>query len=440
VLEDNTQERSVIRKVTLRLIPFLMLCYFFSMLDRTNIGVAALTMNADIGLSNAAYGLGGGLFFVAYFLFEVPSNLAMQRFGARRWIARIMVTWGAVVVAMALTRGPLSFYVLRFLLGAAEAGSFPGIVLYLTYWYPVRYRAQMVTVFSIANALSSFIGSPISASLMLANGLLGLKGWQWVFVGEGVPTILLGVACLRFLTDRPKDAGWLSEAERAWLADRLQSEQPRGHSVGHMSLGRLLTNPYVLALILVCSGASSTVAVLGVWQPKLLKGFGLSNFEAGVINAIPYGVAALLMMFWSASSDRRDERRWHSALPLFVVALGLIGVVFTGGSLISTVALLSVVMLAYSSFKGPFWALSGQVLSPTTAAAGIAAINGTSNLIAGGMVPAVGFLEKRTGSLAVGMLPMVGLCLVGGVLVLFLERRPRIDPALGAVERESSGA
>jgi len=438
-MEKSAIEKATIGKSTRRLIPFLMLGYFFSMLDRTNIGVAALQMNVDIGLSAAAYGLGGSLFFVAYFLFEVPSNLAMQRFGARRWMARIMITWGAVVVLMALTRGPLSFYVLRFLLGAAEAGFFPGIILYLTYWYPVRYRAQMVTVFSIANALSSFIGSPLSASFLLADGFLGLRGWQWVFVGEGVPTVLLGFACFYVLTDRPQTASWLTTEEKSWLERRLESELPRDHVVGHMPLGRLLRNPSVWALILVCSGASSTVAALGVWQPKLLKTFGLSDFGTGVINAVPYGVASLLMMFWSVSSDRTGERRWHTAAPLFAVALGFIGVLFAGGSLTATVALLSLVMLAYASFKGPFWAFSSQVLSPTTAAAGIAAINGASNLIAAGMVAAVGYIEGSTGSLAAGMTPMVGLCTMGGVLVLFIGRgsgrQPMLAaPAVGAVD------
>ncbi len=423
--EVSSIEKSTIRKISLRLIPFLMLCYFFSMLDRTNIGVASLTMNADVGLSAAAYGLGGSLFFVAYFLFEVPSNLALQKFGARRWMARIMITWGIVVILMALTRGPMSFYALRFLLGAAEAGFFPGIVLYLTYWYPARYRAQMVTVFSIANALSSFIGSPITASLMLADGFFGLKGWQWVFVGEGVPTVLLGIACFYVLVDRPETAGWLTDAEKGWLKTRLHDEAPKDHAVGHMPLGKLLRNPYVWALILVCSGASSTVAALGVWQPMLLKAFGMSDFAAGVINAIPYGVAAALMIFWSISSDRTGERRWHTALPLFAVALGFVGVFFADGSLILTVVMLSVIMLAYQAFKGPFWAFSSQVLSPTTAAAGIAAINGTSNLIAGGMVALVGKVQEGTGSVMLGLMPLILLCAAGGLLALFLGRPPK---------------
>ena len=428
--EDAVQERAVIRKVTWRLIPFLMLTYFFSMLDRSNIGVAALQMNADVGLSTAAYGLGGSLFFVAYFLFEVPSNLAMQRFGARKWLARIMISWGAVVVLMALIQGPVSFYALRFILGAAEAGFFPGIVLYSTYWFPVRYRAQVITSFSVANALASFIGSPVSASLLLADGVMGLKGWQWVFLGEGVPTVLLGFACLWLLTDKPAEATWLSDADRTWLARKLESEQPKSHAVGHMSLWKLFANPYVWALVLVCSGASSTLAALGVWQPQLLKTFGITNFQAGVINGIPYGVACLLMMFWSMSSDRTKERRWHTAIPLFLIALGFIGVLFSGGSLVITVALLSLVMVAYCSFKGPFWAFSSDVLSPTTAAAGIAAINGTSNLIASMMVAAVGYLQTATGSLAIGMAPMIGLSTVGGILVLLIGRRRMAPPAI----------
>jgi len=414
-------ERAVLRKATLRLVPFLMLCYFFAMLDRSNIGVASLQMNERIGLSAAAYGLGGSLFFIAYFLFEVPSNLFMERFGARKWLGRIMVTWGLVCVAMALTRGPMSFYVLRFLLGAAEAGFFPGVVLYSTYWYPVKYRARIITAYSIANALASFIGSPISAALLHADGVLGVQGWQWVFIGEGVPTVLLGLACFWVLTDRPATATWLKPEERTLLETRIAADQG-GETVPAISLWRLFRNPYVWGLTLACSGASSTLASLGVWQPQLIKSFGVTNFEAGVINALPYGVSTLLMMLWSQSSDRSGERRWHTALPLIIIAGGFALLLAVTKSLILAVVLLTLIMVAYTSFKGPFWAFTSERLSPRVAAAGFAAINGASNLIAGGVVWLIGVLQEETGSLAASMSPMIGLSLVGAAIVLSMRR------------------
>ena len=417
-----SQEAVVMRKVTLRLIPFLMLCYFFCLLDRSNIGVAALQMNSRLGLSAAAYGLGGSLLFVTYFLFEVPSNLMLERFGARRWFCRIMVVWGLVCMAMALTRGPLSFYVLRALLGAAEAGFFPGLVLFCTYWYPAQYRARIVTAFSIANALASFIGSPVSASLLLADGFLGLQGWQWIFVAEGLPTVLLGFACLWVVTDRPAQAKWLSDDERAWLAGRMAQETADGRAVGDIPLLKLLANPYVWGLILACSGASATVASLGVWQPLLVKSFGLTSFQTGLVNAIPYGVSAVLMLLWSQSSDRSGERRWHTALPLLTIAAGFASLLFSTGSLWITVLLLSAIMLAYQSFKGPFWAFSAQTLSPRTAAAGFAAINGFSNLIAGGVIWLIGVLQGKDHNLAAAMTPLVALSLVGAAIVIGMNR------------------
>ena len=236
--DRHVLERETIRAITLRIVPFLMVCYFFNLLDRSNIGVASLQMRPQLGLSGAAYGLGGSLFFVGYFLFEVPSNLALQRFGARRWIARIMISWGAMCVLMSLTRGPLSFYVLRFLLGVAEAGFFPGIVLYATYWFPSRYRARIVAAFSMSVPLASFIGSPFSAGLLQADGLLGLHGWQWVFIAEGTPTVLLGVACLFLLPDQPGEVGWLRRDQSDYLADVLAAERAVSRPVGSLTLAQ----------------------------------------------------------------------------------------------------------------------------------------------------------------------------------------------------------
>ena len=419
----GTVGRTTMRKVVVRIVPFLMLCYFFNLLDRSNIGVASLQMRPSIGLSASAYGLGGSLFFVGYFLFEVPSNLMLQRFGARRWVARIMVSWGAMCVLMALTSGPLSFYALRFLLGVAEAGFFPGIVLFATYWFPRQYRARIVAAFSMSIPLASFIGSPVSASLLLADGTLGLHGWQWVFIAEGLPTVLLGVACLFVLKDRPADAAWLEPEERTWLEDTLEIERRSQRLVGHLGLGQLARNPLVWGLALACAASSAASSSLSVWQPQLIKSFGLTNFQTGIVNSIPYGIAAALMLFWGAHSDRTGERRWHTALPLALIAAGFLGVFLAQSSLPLTVALLSCVLVGYSAFKGPFWAFTSQILSPMTAAAGIAGINAVSNLAGGGMVSLVGAIQQRTGSYGVALLPIIVLALAGAAVVLAMARR-----------------
>ena len=430
----DSNEQATMRKVVIRLVPFLMLCYFFNLLDRSNIGIASLQMRPHLGLSAAAYGLGGSLFFVGYFLFEVPSNLALQRFGARRWIARIMISWGLMCTLMALTQGPLSFYVLRFLLGVAEAGFFPGILLFSTYWFPRRYQARVVAAFSMSVPLASFIGSPISSALLLADGTLGLHGWQWVFVAEGIPTILLGLACLVVLKDRPTDAAWLTPAQQDWLMQRLDTERAGRRSVEHMSLGKLFRNPTIWCLAIICAASSSASASLSIWQPQLIKSFGLTNFQTGLVNSIPYGFAAALMLFWGAHSDRTGERRWHTALPLMVIAAGFVGVFFANSSLPLTVTLLSCILVSYSSFKGPFWAFTSQTLSPTTAAAGIAGINAVSNLAGGGMVSLVGSIQEATGSYGVALLPIVVLALTGAVLALVVGRRQSATLAVGATQ------
>ena len=237
----NTHVRSelearTMRRVAMRIVPFLMVCYFVSFLDRVNLGFAALDMVKDLDLSPTVFGFGGGIFFLSYFIFEVPSNLMLERFGARRWIARIMITWGIISGLMAATTGPVSFLVLRFLLGAAEAGFFPGVILYLTYWFPAHYRARIIGWFMVAIPVSSFLGSPFSAALLGADGWLGLRGWQWMFILEALPAIVLGLACLFFLSDKPADARWLADDERAWLLERLQSDGRKTSRVGQMSL------------------------------------------------------------------------------------------------------------------------------------------------------------------------------------------------------------
>jgi MFS family permease len=420
------------RRVTLRLLPFLMICYFFALLDRVNVGFAALQMNKDLGLSAAAFGLGSSLFFVGYFLLEIPSNLALEKFGARRWIARIMITWGLISACMALVVGPYSFYAMRLLLGAAEAGFFPGVVLFLTYWFPAAYRARIIAIFMVSIPVASFIGSPVSALLLELNGLLGLKGWQWLFLLEAIPTVLLGAACLWILTDRPDRAKWLTAEQRAWLAGRIEEDGARKSAIGHLSVWQLLRNRHFLVMAMVCAGASATGSALAIWQPQLLKTFGLTNLQTGFLNSVPYGIASVLMVLWGRHSDRTGERRWHTALALLLIAGGLSSLAFTQSMLAPTVMLLSCALIGAYSFKGPFWALSSTWMSPKTAAAGLAGINAIANLVGGGAISLVGWIKDSTGSFSLALLPMVALTLAGAVSVLVMTRQARTQPAAAA--------
>ena len=372
-------ERTTMRRVILRLVPFLMVCYFFALLDRVNVGFAALQMNKDLGLTPAMFGFAASLFFISYFLVEVPSNLALQKVGARRWIARIMITWGMVTACMALVVGPYSLYVMRFILGAAEAGFFPGAILYLTFWLPAQYRARILATFTVSIPLATFLGSPLSVSLLELDGLLGLKGWQWLFVLEGIPTVLLGIICFFFLTDRPKDARWLTEEQRNWLVDQMDAEGQKNKPIGHISLWQLARNKYFLTMALVCSGASATGSVLSVWQPQILKAFGLTNLQTGFVNSIPYGIATVLMVLWGRHSDKTGERRWHTAIALLLAAFGL-SYMSLSSSLATTIFAVACALVGAYAFKGPFWALSSGWLSASTLAAGLAGINAIANL------------------------------------------------------------
>ena len=422
VLTDLDQmEKATMRRVLLRLVPFLMICYFFALLDRVNIGFAALQMNKDLGLTPAMFGFGASLFFVSYFLVEVPSNLALQKYGARRWIARIMITWGLVTACMAFVVGPNSLYVMRFILGAAEAGFFPGAILYLTYWLPSLYRGRILATFTVSIPLATFLGSPLSVSLLQLDGTLGLRGWQWLFVLEGVPTILLGIICLFVLTDKPAQASWLTVEQREWLTGRMEAEAALRKPVGHLSLWQLATNKYFLVMALVCSGASATGSVLSVWQPQLLKSLGLTTMQTGFVNAIPYGIATVVMVLWGRHSDTSGERRWHTAIPLLLAAAGFTALGLTGTAVIPTVIMVTCCLVGAYAFKGPFWALSASWLSASTLAAGLAGINAISNLIGGAlMVNVVGLVKEHTGSFVLGMLPLAVLCAVAAFSVLVL--------------------
>ncbi|NBC35102.1 MFS transporter [Novosphingobium sp. FSY-8] len=414
-------ERAVMKKVRWRLLPFLVACYLLALIDRTNVGMASLQMSADIGLTKVQFGFGASLFFVSYFALEVPSNLALERFGARRWIARIMITWGLVSAATALVTGPTSFYALRLILGAAEAGFFPGIVLYLTYWMPSAYRGRVLAMFAVGIPVASFISSPLSGALLSLDGALGLQGWQWLFIVEGLPATVLGVACLFWLSDRPDQARWLTDDERAWLRQALT---PANAPVAGPTVSKwaLLKRPQFWALVLACCGASASGSVLGVWQPQFLKSFGLTDFATGLVNSIPYGVATIAMVLWGYSSDRQNERGWHTAIPLLLIALSALLISLSSG-LVMVVVLLTGALAGAYCFKGPFWSLASGWLKPSEAAVGIAAINATSNLIGGAiMVNLYGWVYDATHSYALALAPLAALAVASALSILAVAR------------------
>jgi MFS family permease len=417
-------EARTLRRVAARIVPFLMACYFVSFVDRVNLGFAALQMVRDLRLSPSVFGLGAGIFFVSYFLFEVPSNLLLERIGARLWIARIMITWGVIACAMAAVTGPRSLYVTRFLLGAAEAGFFPGVILYLTYWFPAEYRARIIGLFTVAIPVSSFLGSPMSAALLGADGLLGLRGWQWMFVVEAVPAVLLGIACLAVLTDRPAEASWLDAEERAWLQARLASDTARAKPVGSLSTWRTLWNSHVLVLSVVLSGSTAVSSGLQLWQPQIIKSYGMTNMQTGLLNSIPFALASIIMIWWGSRSDRSGERIWHASLPLLLTAFGL-AAALVFDSLPAIIVILCIAVVGIYAGKGPVWAVSTEWLSASTAAAGIAQINALSNLAGFGTTYVMGIIKDATDSFTLALVPLVGLSGVAAVAILLIGRRER---------------
>jgi MFS transporter, ACS family, tartrate transporter len=419
-------EAATMRKVSWRLMPFLLTAYIICYIDRVNVGFAALQMNKAVGIDPKTYGLGAGIFFLGYFFFEVPSNLALERFGARTWIARIMISWGLVSAACALIAGPMSFLSLRFLLGVAEAGFFPGVILYITYWFPAHYRAVIVGVFMVAIPVAGLIGSPISGAILYLDGWLGLGGWQWIFLIEAAPAILLGIAAFAWLTDRPQNASWLTSEQQQWLVATIEAERRRVPRVQHESVWRVISNKYVLIMALVYSGAVGASTALALWMPQLVKSFGLTNWQTGLVNAIPFGIAAVWMILWGRSSDRSGERVWHNALPLAWMVLAILATFLAMNSLWLMIPLLTLIAAGTYASKGPFWALSSEWLGAASAAAGLAQINALGNLSGFVFNYLIGWIQAETGSFPLALLPIAAVATVSTVCVLVIGwRQPR---------------
>lgn len=421
-IPTSPDERAIFAKVRARLIPFMFLLYVVAYLDRVNVGFAALQMNRDLGFSPHVYGYGAGIFFLGYTLFEVPSNLLLARVGARMWIARIMIVWGIVSASMMFVSTTPMFYTLRFVLGVAEAGFFPGMILYLTFWFPASERAKVVAQFMTATAMAGVIGGPLSGLLLNLDGQLRLAGWKWLFVVEGVPAVLLGIVVLFYLTDRPEQATWLSADERAWLVRRMDEDRRGRADTGHATLGAAFTSPKVWLCIGIYFLLTCGMYGISFWLPQILKGLaGWSDLAIGFIAAIPYMAAAVAMVFVGAHSDRTGERRWHLALPMFAASLGLFASGLTTQPALAILALSLAAAGIWGGF-GPFWALPTSWLAGPAAAGGIALINSLGNL--GGFVgpQLIGRLTERTHDFGLALTVLAVCPLLAGLIALSVPR------------------
>ena len=424
---------ATLRKITLRLIPFLFLLYVVAWLDRVNVGFAGLQMNADLGFSSAAFGFGSGVFFLGYCLFEVPSNLVLHRVGARLWISRIMVSWGAISTAMMFVRTAPTFYVLRFLLGAAEAGFFPGMVYYLSHWYPEGQRARAIAAFMTAVPVSGVIGGPLSGALLTLNGMFGLAGWQWLFLVEGIPAILLGITVLVYLTDRPEAANWLSWAEKDWLVSRLAAERTSRDRALPFGIVGALTSPTIWHLGIIFVFTAIGFYGYSFWAPLVVKSLiGSSDLGVGVILGAISAITIIAMILNGAHSDHTDERPLHVAVPLLISGAGFFGCAVLRQPILA-VFFLALVPIGHCAAHGPFWSMPSRFLSGAPAAAGIALVVTIANV--GGFVgpTIIGEMKDRFGTHGPAFMLLGGCAIVAALLAMALGRVPVLRSAQSSV-------
>jgi MFS transporter, ACS family, tartrate transporter len=422
-MADNASEieRRTIRKVAWRLLPLIVVIYFVAYIDRTNVAFAAFGMTRDLGLTAYIYGWGAGIFFLGYFLFEVPSNLLLEKVGARRWIARIMITWGLMAAAMSFVQGATSFLILRFLLGVAEAGFFPGVILYFTYWFPKQYRGRVIAALFLAVPGSNAVTAVISGALLGLDGTLGIPGWKWLYIVEAVPAVLLAFAVLRYLTERPEVAAWLLPDEKQWLTSTLESERLAlvGKSGGHMPLSQALKDKRVMALALIYFTIVTATYGITFFLPQIVKGLGGSDMRTGLLTAAPYVLGTVGMLAWSQSSDRTRERKWHFILACLLGAAGLIVAGALGSTYGAFVAIAIATVGIYGS-KPSFWPMPSEFLTGTAAAGGIALVNCVGNL--GGFIGpyAVGWIKDSTGDFGAALYFLAGSAVVSALITLVL--------------------
>jgi MFS transporter, ACS family, tartrate transporter len=426
---DRTLERSTMRKVYLRLLPFAVLCYILAYVDRINVSFAGLTMRDDIGMSAATFGFAVGMFYWGYFIFEVPSNVILEKIGARIWIARIMVTWGLLAAATAFVKDSTSFGVVRFLLGVAEAGFFPGIILYFTYWFPSNHHARIVAGFLVGLPVAVALGSPISTALLGLDGLFNFRGWQVMYIAEALPTIVLGVICYFVLTDRPQEAKFLTEEERNWLVTTIASERRATEEVRRYTMWEALYNPKVLLLALNYFGIVTASLGMLFFIPQIIKSLGnYSNMTVGWLTMIPYICGGIAMVVWGRISDRMNERRWNLFIGCVFSTVGLLIAGMTMGSWWALVGM-SIAAMGFYGSKGPFFAMPPMFLSGPALAAGIAWINSLGNL--GGFFGPwyVGVMKDLTGSFAGGLYGLALLGLIAAIVCAVFLHIPKRLPS-----------
>jgi len=414
-------ESAVVSRLMWRLLPFLFLLYIVAYLDRINVSFAVLQMRGQLGLSDRAYGRAAGMFFAGYFFFQLPSNLVLEKFGVRRWISGLMITWGVISCLMIFIRGPVSFYVMRFMLGAAEAGFFPGMILYMKRWFPANARARAVAWFMTANPLAGIVGSPVSGALLGLNGK-GLSGWQWMFLMEGIPAILLGVAVFWALSDNPREAAWLKGEEREWLLARLTLEQQAESTLNKENLWAVLVSPRIWLLSIVYFSVSATMYGVTLWLPSVIRSLsGLSYILTGLVSTLPFVFTTVVMVAVGMLSDRAGERRWHTAIPAFVGAVALVAAGY-GTSTAVVVGCIGLGMACAEAMGGPFWAMATSRMAGLSAAAGIAVINSLANL--GGYFgpDIIGFFRKASGGYRGGFLAIAATLAISGAVALIVGR------------------
>ena len=428
--EDRALEQSILRKVVRHISPILALCYFAAILDRSNVGYAGLTMNKDLAFTATVFGFGTGIFFVGYFIFEVPSNVVLEKVGARLWIARIMLTWGLVSAGTAFVWNDISFYVMRFLLGAAEAGFIPGAYYYLTFWAPSRHRSKLVALVAVMGSVTGAISGPVSGWILdTFTGTWGLASWQWLFLLEATPSMAMAVVVFAGLPDSPARAGWLTGAERAWLTRSLDAERADREAVHKLTLGAALKHPRVLVLCLVYFGIVIGNGGSGVFLPQIVKSFSLTNTQVGWVLVLPNLLTAVSVILWSRHSDKTGERYWHAIGPIAVASCGLVCVALSSSPLLSFVGITMTILGSWCAIV-VFWTFPTMFLSGTAAAGGIALINSTGNL--GGFIGPymVGWIKDRTGGFGGGLVALATLMALNILLILLVAQAMRRDDQL----------
>jgi ACS family tartrate transporter-like MFS transporter len=426
----NTQAHSnefvnkTVKKIQWRILPFIIILYFIAMLDRTNLSYVASHMSEDLGITSAQYGIVAGIFFIGYFLFEVPSNILMSKYGARKWIARILITWGIVAAGTSFVQDVTHLYILRFILGIMEAGFFPGIILYLTFWFRAKDRAKVISIFMLGLPFAYIFGAPFSGLILDHIHWMGISSWRWMFFLEGIPAVFLGICTLFLLLDKPEDAKWLTDKEKAWLHKELESEKQAvmKNNKHSKSTKKAIFGPMIWLLAIVYFSKTLAIYGVGFFAPQIIDSFteGLSSTTVGLITAIPYIFAAIVMILWGRHSDKTNERRWHIAIPIAVCAIALLAFGFTSNPIL-VIALLCIINGAVFSLYGPFWTLPSLFLTGTSVAAGIAAINSIANL--GGFVGpyVIGAVNDATGSIYGGLVVIAVVCIIAFIVIVSLK-------------------